>query len=80
VGDVPLLSISLKPALAGAVVGLLVWLLWPVQEGWRSGWGAFALYVGVAPAIAVAYLALLISLRPFTGAETQMLKSALRRS
>lgn len=80
VGDVPLLSISLKPALAGAVVGLLVWLLWPLQEAWRSGWGAFSLYVAVALAIPAAYLTVLISLRPFTGPETQLLRGVLRRS
>ncbi|MDQ3706783.1 MAG: flippase [Chloroflexota bacterium] len=80
VGEVPLLSISAKPALAGAALGLLVWLLWPVQEGWRNGWGTFALYVGIGLAIPVVYLAVLLVSRPFTGPEAQMLKNVLRRS
>ncbi|HEY0070995.1 MAG TPA: polysaccharide biosynthesis C-terminal domain-containing protein, partial [Chloroflexia bacterium] len=79
VGEVPLLSIALKPALAGAALALLVWLLWPVQEGWRSGWGAFALYLGVGIAIPLVYLGVLVALRPFSGAEAQMLKGVLRR-
>jgi O-antigen/teichoic acid export membrane protein len=80
VGEVPLLSISLKPALAGGAVALLVWLLWPVQEAWREGWGAFALYLAVALAIPLVYLALLLALRPFTAAETRTLRGLLRRS
>lgn len=79
VGDVPLLSISVKPALAGAAVALLVWLLWPVQEAWRSGWGAFALYLAIALAIPLVYVAVLLALRPFTAPETQTLRGLLRR-
>ncbi|MEA2573261.1 MAG: hypothetical protein QOH93_559 [Chloroflexia bacterium] len=80
VGHVPLLLIAAKPVMSGAVTALLVWLLWPVQEGWRSGWGALALYVGMGLVIPAAYLAVLLALRPFTGQEAQMLKSVLRRS
>jgi O-antigen/teichoic acid export membrane protein len=79
VGEVPWLSIALKPALAGVALALLVWLLWPVQEGWRSGWGAFALYLGVGVAIPLVYLGVLVALRPFSGAEAQMLRGVLRR-
>jgi O-antigen/teichoic acid export membrane protein len=80
VGEVPLLSIAARPALAGIVLGLLLWLLWPVQEGWRNGWDAFTLFLGVGIAIPVVYIAVLLALRPFTGAETQMLRRVLRRS
>lgn len=80
VGEVPLLSVALKPALAGVALGLLVWLLWPVQEGWRNGWGTFSLYLGIGVAIPVVYVAVLLALRPLTESEAQMLRSALRRS
>ncbi|HEX8597503.1 MAG TPA: flippase [Chloroflexia bacterium] len=79
VGEVPLLSIFAKPALAGAGLGLLVWLLWPVQEGWRNGWGAFALYLGIGLAIPVVYLVVFAALRPFSRLETQILKGIVRR-
>ena len=80
IGEVPLLSVALKPGLAGLAVGALVWLLWPLQEGWRNGWGAIALYLGVAAALPLVYLVVLFALRPFTGTETGLFKRVLRRS
>ena len=80
VGEVPLLSVAAKPVLAGGVMTLLVWLLWPAQEAWRNGWGAFALFLGIGVGLPVVYMAVLLALRPFTGPEMQMLKQVLRRS
>jgi O-antigen/teichoic acid export membrane protein len=80
IGRVPLLSLALKPLLAAAPVALLGWLLLPVAQGWSSGWGELALYVGGGLLLLLVYTGALLLVRPFSEEERSTLRRALRRN
>ena len=77
IGRVPLVSLALKPLLAGAVVGGVAWLLQPVARGWQAGTQEFALYLGAGLLLLAAYGVVLFLLRPFTRSEAATLAGAL---
>lgn len=79
VGGVPLLRLVWKPMLAGLVTGAVAWLLWGVQQQWRMGWGALALYVAASVGLLAVYVAVFSVLRPLTHPEVAALKAAIKR-
>jgi O-antigen/teichoic acid export membrane protein len=78
-GALPLLSLAWRPVAAGALVGLLAWLLLPFAESWQGSLPNFLVYLLLGALIAAVYTAAIFVLRPFTGAEMGTLRSALRR-
>lgn len=80
VGSVGLPALAFKPALAGAVVGVIAWLLWPLAGGWFEWWGSFALYALCGVALLALYCIAIILLQPFTPAELKTLRGVLRRA
>lgn len=79
IGAVPLVSVALKPVLAGLAVGVAVWLLWGLEQHWREGWAAFALYVAASGGLLALYVAVLLTLKPLTPQEQTALKAAVKR-
>lgn len=77
-GALPVGALVLKPLAAGALLAVIMWLLWGLSEGWQLSAGAFALYIGVGILLAAIYTAIMFILRPFNGAEMRGLRGALR--
>jgi O-antigen/teichoic acid export membrane protein len=78
-GAVPLLSLVWRPLAAGAAAALLGWLLLPFAQRWQAGTLDFVLFLAMGGLLAVAYLAVLLALRPFTSSELSTLRTALWR-
>ncbi|HYP40008.1 MAG TPA: flippase [Chloroflexia bacterium] len=79
IGTVPLPSLAIKPILAGAVVVVLTWILWPLMGRWSNSLGDFLLYMGSGLFLLLLYAGTMLALRPFTQDEVRGLKNALRR-
>jgi O-antigen/teichoic acid export membrane protein len=79
IGAVPLLSLSIKPLLAGVVVSGLTWMLWPLMGRWSASWGDFLLYAGGGLLLLLLYIGAVLALRPFTQNEMQGLRRTLKR-
>lgn len=72
-------DIGWKPLIAGLAAGALMYALWSVFEAWNRDAMSLAAYVGVGVAAAVAYVAVLVVLRPFTPEEMGALRRVVRR-
>lgn len=79
IGKVPLASVASKPALAGLVVGVALWLLQGITQHWRDNVGALVLYLATAAGLLALYGVALILLKPLTGDEQKILMAALKR-
>lgn len=79
IGAVPLFAMMWRPLVAGGATGVLMYALWGLFVGWKSGGGEFALYVGAGVGFALVYGVVLLLLRPFTAGEIASFRSVVRR-
>lgn len=79
IGHVRIDQLIWKPILAGAVVAVVAWFLWPFQEKWGAGPGEFASYIGVGLLLLVLYVLTVALLKPLSQQELSGLRSALGR-
>jgi O-antigen/teichoic acid export membrane protein len=79
IGPVPLAALLWRPLVAGGAAGVLMYALWSLFVGWKSGGGEFALYIGAGLGFALVYGVVLLLLRPFTSGEIASFRSVVSR-
>lgn len=79
IGPVPLVALMWRPLVAGGASGVLMYALWSLLVGWKSGGGEFALYVGAGVGFVLVYGVVLLLLRPFTSGEIASFRSVVSR-